>query len=440
MLKVEKLEELSLQDHNNIIERETLDVKAVTEQVIVPMAEEFEKSAYDTLKKYTLKFDATLPQPMVLQKDDLEAAYLRVKKTDERTLNAFAMALENIKEFHSHQKLKDFQVQVGDNTLGTRYQPFDSAALYIPGGKALYPSTAAMGLVPAHLAGVENITLISPPQKEEGRVADIVAAVSYLAGATRVLQAGGAQAVLAAGLGVPELEIEPHDFIYGPGNIYVAAAKNYLFSRNICGIDSFAGPSEVVIIADESANPYYLAHDLLAQAEHDENAIAILLVTDKSIAQETLKHIQDVINKRGSDRSVITTEAIKRNGRILTVNSIEEAVEFSNKFAPEHLEIQTKDNDKVLSSIKAAGSIFAGDHAPVAIGDYFSGTNHILPTNRAARFASGVGVQSFYRRITWQKISRQGLKNSLEPITLMSKVEGLYDEHGYSVVARFENE
>ena len=192
----------------------------------------------------------------------------------------------------------------------------------------------------------------------------------------------------------------------------------------------------MVIIADESANSVYLAHDLLAQAEHDEDASSILLCTDKETAAQTIEEIQKTIQTRNSDRKHITQEAIQKNGYIFLVDKIEEAINFSNEFAPEHLEIQTKDNKYVLSKIRAAGSIFLGSYSPVAVGDYYSGTNHILPTGRVARFSSGISTHSFFRRITYQQCSKEGLKKSEKPVSIMSKAEGLFDEHGYSVLVR----
>ncbi|MBN8223120.1 MAG: histidinol dehydrogenase, partial [Spirochaetes bacterium] len=211
--------------------------------------------------------------------------------------------------------------------------------------------------------------------------------------------------------------------------------------ENLCGIDSFAGPSEVVIIADDSAKPRYVAHDLMAQAEHDENAQAILITTSAALAEKTAGEILASLAKRDDDekRKKITLEAIRRNGRVLLVDSLDEAAAISNRYAPEHLEIQTRENDAVLAKIRAAGSVFVGDYAPVAAGDYYSGTNHILPTMGGARFTSGVSVYSFYRRMTWQKLTRAGLEAAKDAISLMSKAEGLFAEHGYSVLTRFED-
>lgn len=438
-IEIRNLKDLSEKEKSHILDRESLDTASVIEKTVIPLAQQMKADPVKALRDATEKYDGFIPDKPVLEKNDLEKAYRQVKENTPDLLNAFAEAHENLKTFHAEQKPQNFDRDISHNRLGFRFQPFDSAALYVPGGKALYPTTVLMGLTPATIAGVKEVTLLSPPKPETRAVPDIVAAMAYMAGASRILQAGGAQAVLAAAFGVPEYNISPADFIYGPGNIYVAAAKNYLVSANIAGIDSFAGPSEVIIIADSSANPRYLAHDLLAQAEHDENAVAILLCTDRSLAEKVLPEIDKAISERG-ERAAITEESIRRNGHILITGTLDEAVEFSNLFGPEHLEIQTAEDDHVLENITAAGSIFVGEYAPVAIGDYYSGTNHILPTGGAARYGSGVSVHSFFRRITWQKVSREGLRKSLEPITLMSEEEGLYAEHGYSVVTRFEDD
>ena len=438
VITIKQLSELEKSDRENIIYRKSLPVAEIIDTVIKPIAKDIIENPKKALLHYTKKFDGVIPDPLLLEADDLEKSYNRVKEQKPDVLKSFNQAKENITEFHQKQVPSDLEAQVSKNTLGLKFVPFDRAALYVPGGKALYPSTVLMGVLPAQIAGVKEITLVSPPNPVTGCVPEIVQAVAHMAGATRIVQAGGAQAVLAMAHGIAEENILPVDFIYGPGNVYVAAAKNYAFSNNLCGIDSFAGPSEVLIIADDTANPHFLAHDLLAQAEHDENAAAILLCTSESVAEKTIEQIEAALKDR-KDRRAITEKSIRDNGKIFVVSSLDEAIEFSNEYAPEHLEIQTANDDYVLSKIRAAGSIFVGSYAPVAIGDYYSGTNHILPTNRGARFTSGVSVHTFYRRITYQKITKEGLELSADPIKKMSIEEGLFDAHGYSVLARFED-
>lgn len=444
LLRKDRYRDLTPDQKQELFSRQGLDLAAIHNDLIVPLAAAFRANSYQALENAIRRFEAIpprpLPDPLVLGADDLAAAFARVREKEGETIAAFTKAAENIRAFHEAQKLGGFSTEIAGNLLGVNFVPFDRVALYVPGGKALYPSTVLMGVIPARIAGVSDITLLTPPVPESGRVSDIVLAVAHLAGATRVLQAGGAQAIFAAAYGVPELGLEPVDFLYGPGNIYVSAAKIYAAGQNLCGIDSFAGPSEVVIIADDSANARFVAHDLMAQAEHDENAQAILITTSHALAEATEKEILASLARRDDEekRKQITLAAIRRNGRILLVEDLAEAIAIANRYAPEHLELQTRDNESLLQRVRAAGSVFVGDYSPVAAGDYYSGTNHILPTAGTARFASGVSVYTFYRRITWQKLTRDGLARGKDAIATMSRAEGLFAEHGYSVLTRFE--
>lgn len=440
LLRTERYADLSAAERALLFARSGLDLTRVRNEIISPLAAEFRQDAAAALRNAQTRFEGFIPDPMVLNAGDLAEAAARVKSTRPELLEAFGKAAGNIRRFHEAQLQRSFDLEVAGNTLGMKFVPFDRVALYVPGGKALYPSTVLMGVLPARIAGVTDITLLTPPEPTTKRVADVVLAMAHLAGATRVLQAGGAQAVFAAAYGVAELGLEPVDFIYGPGNIFVSAAKIHAAGENLCGIDSFAGPSEVVIIADGSANARYVAHDLMAQAEHDENAQAILLTTSAELAAAVESEITASLARRsdGEKRKQITLESIRRNGRVLLVDTLAQAMEISNRYAPEHLEIQTRENDALLEKVRAAGSVFVGDYAPVAAGDYYSGTNHILPTAGGARFTSGVSVYTFYRRITWQRLSRDGLERGKDPIAEMSKAEGLFAEHGYSVLTRFE--
>jgi len=440
LLKIRRYSELSRDALRQLYSRAGLDLAEVRNTTILPLAAEFRRDSYAALKKAIERFDSQVPTPLVLDRDALKSAAARVQKSNSATYAAFEKAAVNIRAFHEKQRQAGFSAEIAGNTLGVKFIPFDNVALYVPGGKALYPSTVLMGVLPARIAGVSNITLLTPPEPQTARVADIVLAMAHLAGADRVLQAGGAQAIFAAAYGVAELNLEPADFIYGPGNIYVAAAKSHAAGENLCGIDSFAGPSEVLIIADASANARFVAHDLMAQAEHDENAQAILITTSVELAERVEKEIITSLERRNESekRRQITLEAIRRNGLVLIVDSLTEAAAISNRYGPEHLEIQTRDDDAVMAEIKVAGSVFLGAWAPVAAGDYYSGTNHILPTAGAARHASGVSVYSFYRRVTWQRLSAAGLKAGSDAIALMSEAEGLFAEHGYSVLTRFE--
>lgn len=440
LLRTDRYNELSETERAALYAHAGLNLKEVNAQTIEPLAAEFQAHAFAALKAALQRFEGGVPAKLILDQGDLAAAAERAANAHAGTLDAFRLAAANITKFHELQRQPAFSADVAGNELGVRFVPFDRVALYVPGGKALYPSTVLMGVIPARIAGVQDITVLTPPDPVTGSVPDIVLAMAHAAGATRVLQAGGAQAIFAAAYGIPELNLQPADFIYGPGNVYVSAAKIHVAGQNRCGIDSFAGPSEVIVIADDTANARFVAHDLMAQAEHDENAQAILLTTSSLLGERVGVEIERSLAARSDDekRKQITLDAIRRNGRVLIVDSLEDAVRISNRYAPEHLEIQTARNEEILGQIRCAGSIFVGDHAPVAAGDYYTGTNHILPTAGAARYASGVSVYTFYRRITWQKVTRAGLEAGKDAISAMSRAEGLFAEHGYSVLTRFE--
>jgi len=440
LVRVQNYAQLAEPDRLALFARTGLDLEAVRRETIDPLAALFKQNAEQALRHAAQTYEGFVPEQLFLGKAELSAAAERFSAAEPAIMAAFQSAHANILEFHSRQKQADFESEIAGNTLGMKFMPFDRVALYVPGGKARYPSTVLMGVIPARIAGVGHITVLTPPDPVTRRVPDVVLAMAHLAGADRVLQAGGAQAVFAAAHGLPAHNFLPVDFVYGPGNIYVSAAKTHVAGQNLCGIDSFAGPSEVMIIADDTANARYVAHDLMAQAEHDENAQAILLTTSTALAAGVEKEIMAALGRRGDDekRRTITLEAIRRNGRVLIVDSLEQAMEISNRYAPEHLEIQTAQNDTMLALVRAAGSVFVGDHAPVAAGDYYTGTNHILPTVGGARFASGVSVYTFYRRITWQRLTAAGLNRGKDAISEMSRAEGLFAEHGYSVLTRFE--
>ncbi|TFH41569.1 MAG: histidinol dehydrogenase, partial [Chrysiogenales bacterium] len=344
-------------------------------------------------------------------------------------------AKKKIEEFHRLQLRDHSEQRRGDGTtLGVRYQPIDSAAVYVPGGKASYPSSVLMGVLPALIAGVRQITLVTPPGPG-GRVPDVIGAVAAMLGVTTLVKSGGAQGIAAAGLGTES--VPKADIIVGPGNIYVTAAKTYLFSLGVVQIDSMAGPSEVLIIADHRANPRWVAWDLLSQAEHDERAVALLVTTSREVALEVRREIEADISS-GIGRHAIKRASIENNGLILVAESIDRAIEFSNRYGPEHMELMVEDPMAYLDRIRNVGSLFLGDYAPVAVGDYYSGTNHILPTGGAARFSSGTGVETFMRRTTYQHLTRDALAGAREPVDLMSSAEGFQDKHGGSITVRLE--
>jgi histidinol dehydrogenase len=432
MIKIKNYTELTEQDFNDLYYRFGDDFTAIMNDVAIPIAREVKEQGDAAVKKYTEKFDKIKLDSLMATQSEIDAGY---DNTPQEVIEAFKEAKANIEEFHRRQLQEDIKYErAGEATLGVMYQPIDSAAIYVPGGKAKYPSSVLMGVIPAQIAGVENITVVTPPGPD-GKISDAVCAVCKLLGVKNILKSGGAQGIAAIGFGTES--VKKADLIVGPGNIFVTAAKSYLFSLGAVQIDSMAGPSEVLIIADEKANPKWVAWDLLSQAEHDERAMSVLLTTSQELAEKIKKEISQDIES-GTGRSEIKRRAIEDNSLVIIVDSIEKAIDFSNKFGPEHMQFMVTDSMKYLHQIKNVGSLFMGSYAPVAVGDYYSGTNHILPTGGATRFASGVSVETFMRRTTYQYLTEQGLKKAQGPTNIMSKVEGFDDKHGGSINVRFE--
>jgi len=384
----------------------------------------------------TEQFDGVRLTELLVSTEEWKAA----DSVDSSIKDAFAKAHRNIEAFHRVQKdaLEERTAVIEGTTLGFRYAPVETAAVYVPGGKASYPSSVLMGLVPAVAAGVKNRIVVTPPGKD-GAVLPEVLYCARLAGATAVLKAGGAQGIAAAAFGntAPGIDLPPAQAVIGPGNRYVTAAKVLLASTGTVRIDLPAGPSEVLVITDESANAEFVAADLLSQAEHGEDSMAVLVCTSEAFAREVSRWIARGFEERPARRAM-KEASIRQHSYALIVKSMEEAVEFSNLFAPEHLELCVKNPEDLLRRITSAGSVFLGHYAPVALGDYYSGTNHVLPTGRAGLAYSGLGVETFMRRITFQHPTKESLRNALEPILVMSKVEGLEFEHGHSVAVRFK--
>jgi histidinol dehydrogenase len=431
MIEIKKLKSLRRDELEGLFNRFGDDYSSVMIDTVIPIVDDVRENGDDAVKRYTEKFDGVKLKSILASEGEIERGY---KNIPGDIINAFMEARRNIEEFHLHQKKKDIIYSRDDGTtLGVMYQPIERSAIYVPGGKASYPSSVLMGVIPAKIAGAEEITLITPPDSY-GNIPDIILAMCKILDVKRVIKSGGAQGISAAAFGTES--VERSDIIVGPGNIYVTAAKTYLFSLGIIQIDSMAGPSEILIIADENSNPLWVAYDLLSQAEHDEMAYSILLTTSQGLAKRVREEIIDDIESRRG-RYTIKKESISRNGYIFLVESIDEAIDFSSRFAPEHMELMISNPLEYLKRIKNVGSLFLGSHAPVAVGDYFSGTNHILPTGGAARFSSGLSVETFLRRTTFQHLTESALKRACEPITIMSRVEGFDDKHGGSVNIRF---
>lgn len=381
---------------------------------------------------YTARFDGLSMQVNELRvpEDTLQLSALRV---DPFVLQSLREAIRNVRTFHEHQKEGSWEIAKAEQEEGVllaqRISPIGSAGLYVPGGTAAYPSSVVMNVVPAQVAGVPRIVVTTPPRTLAENSA--VAAALVELNITEVYAVGGAQAIAALAYGT---ETVPRvDKITGPGNKYVAAAKKLVFGA--VGIDSIAGPSEVVIIADDSARADYVAADLLAQAEHAEDASAILLTTSDELAGETVVELKR--QAASLPRRAIVEQSLNQYGAIILVTDLEEACAIANELAPEHLELMTKDDEAVSELIREAGAIFFGANTPEAVGDYFAGPNHVLPTGGTARFSSALGVYDFVKRTSLLRYSNDAIKSSAKKIAALAAVEGL-DAHARSVLIRLE--
>jgi histidinol dehydrogenase len=378
---------------------------------------------------YTARFDGVQMRSSELRVSD-ETLHRSALRVGSHVLESLREAIRNVRMFHEHQKEESWEITpVGGVRLGQRITAIERAGLYVPGGTAAYPSSVVMNVVPAQVAGVRRILVTSPPRTLAENPA--VAATLVELNVTEVYAVGGAQAIAAMAYGTET--ITRVDKITGPGNKYVAAAKKLVFGA--VGIDSIAGPSEVVIIADDSARADFVAADLLAQAEHAEDASAILLTTSEELAHSTAAELtrQAALLARQS----IVEQSLARYGAIVLVADLNEACAIANELAPEHLELMTSDDEGVAAQIREAGAIFFGAHTPEVVGDYFAGPNHVLPTAGAARFSSALGVYDFVKRTSLLRYSNEAIKRSAASIAALAAVEGL-DAHARSVLIRLE--
>jgi histidinol dehydrogenase len=419
-----KLEDLSDEDLSSLLQREVglEDILPKVGEILMDVASNGDKAVLS----YTEKFEKAHLESLMVTQDEISAAYDAV---DDDLLQSLAQAAENIEAFHAEQKERDLwmtEIEPGV-MVGQKLVPLDSVGAYIPGGRASYPSSALMTIIPAKVAGVPRIVACTPP-KSDGSIEPLTLVAADLAGADEIYKLGGAQAIAAMAFGTET--ITRVNKIVGPGNVYVTAAK--MLVRGAVEIDFPAGPSEVLIIADGSADPEVIALDMMAQAEHDPSSIAILVTPDAALAKEVSDRVQAMAGS--AERAEIITKSLE-HGAILQSHDLEDAVEFSNAFAPEHLEIITIEPFEVLRNIRHAGSVFLGEFTPVAAGDYASGTNHVLPTSGYARAFSGLNVDAFLKKVTVQMITEDGLRLLEDTITSLANAEGL-KAHAESVKRR----
>ena len=381
------------------------------------------------VEKYTKKFDGFNPNPMQVSAETLKKAWDEIDSNLKRSL---MVAHQRIKKFHEKEIPISFTMRGEHGDIVQRkWRPVKKAGIYIPGGRAAYPSTVLMNAIPATVAGVEKIIMVSPGNTE-GEINKTVLAAAYLSGINKVFRIGGAQAIGALAFGTNQ--IDKVDVISGPGNIYVTTAKKLIYG--FTGIDSLAGPSEILIIADESARSTHIASDLLAQAEHDPLASSILLTTSKKQAKEVLEELYKKIDDH--PRKEICTQSIENWGLIVICENRESCIELSNEFAPEHLEILASDPTKIIEDIENAGAIFLGKWTPEAVGDYLAGPNHTLPTSGNSRFSGSLGVETFMKNTSIIEFNEKSLKANSHDIINLAKSEGLHS-HANSVQERFKD-
>lgn len=388
------------------------------------------KSGDEALKKFTEKFDGAQLTTLKVSQAEIDAAY---ESIDEEFLNVLQEAKQNIIDFHQAQLEKSWLNYKNDGIiLGQKVTPLDRIGVYVPGGKAAYPSTVLMTVLPAVVAGVNEIALVSPPDKD-GNVHPYVLAAAKIAGVQEIYKVGGAQAIAALAYGTET--IRPVDKIVGPGNIYVARAKKYVFGT--VDIDMIAGPSEVCIIADEKQDPVFVAADLLSQAEHDEMAASILVTNSTELAAAVQKEVENQLAQL--ERKDIARQSIDQYGQIFVVDTLDEAFKVANIIAPEHLELLVADPFANLSKVKHAGAIFLGPYAPEPLGDYFAGPNHTLPTSGTARFSSPLGTYDFLKRSSVIFYNQEELEKVKNQVVHFANEEGL-GAHANSIQVRFNRE
>ena len=399
-------------------------ISEIVSEIIENVRENGDKAVND----YTLKFDGKLPQYYEVPLDVIHDA---LEEADEDFVNALLDAMENIAAFHHRQKEQGF-IDPHDNgvILGQRVRGLERVGLYVPGGTAAYPSSVLMNAIPAKIAGVKEIIMVTPPLKDGTPNKDILVAAS-ICGVDRVFLAGGAQAVAALAYGTET--IPKVDKIVGPGNIFVATAKKLLYGK--VDIDMIAGPSEILVVADKTADPKYLAADLMSQAEHDKLASAILITTSEKIADETISELERQV--KDLSRKEIIEKSLSDYGAIIVTDCIDCAIEIANELAPEHLELQVENPLMYIGKIDNAGSVFLGKYAPEPLGDYFAGPNHVLPTSGTARFFSPLSVNSFTKRSSFIYYTEQALLDAKDDIVCIAEKEGL-TAHANAIKVRFE--
>ena len=412
------------------LERRTGETDKKVSEIVSEIIETVRNGGDTAVKNYTKKFDGNLPQYYEVPREIINDA---LTEADQSFVNALLNAQENIADFHNRQKAQGFtNAKPNGVILGQRVRGLERVGLYVPGGTAAYPSSVLMNAIPAKIAGVKEIIMVTPPCKDGTPNKDILVAAA-ICGVDRVFLSGGAQAIAALAYGTEE--IPKVDKIVGPGNIFVATAKKLLYG--IVDIDMIAGPSEILVMADETANPKFVAADLMSQAEHDKLASSILITTDPTLPDKVEAEI--IRQMDYLERKEIIEASLTNYGAILIAQSTEQAIELANAIAPEHLEVVMQNPLEYIGKLDNAGSVFLGAYASEPLGDYYAGPNHVLPTSGTARFFSPLGVDSFIKRSSYTYYTEQALREAKEDIVLIADREGL-TAHANAIKVRFEEE
>lgn len=406
-----------------IRDRSGRDVSGVVSDIVFSV----KQGGDPTLRNYCRMFDGSAPKNLELSEEEIEAA---IKEVPEDVLDTLQEAADRIAAYHKEQVKNGYTVEADGVRLCQRVVPLSKVGIYIPGGTASYPSTVLMNAVPAKIAGVGEIIMVSPPT-DNGSIAPVILAAAKIAGVDRVFRIGGAQAVAALAYGT---ETVPRvDKIVGPGNAYVAEAKKQVFGQ--VGIDLIAGPSEILVVADKGSDAGIIAADMLSQAEHDKMATAVMITTDTFLAERVSEQIEEQLSRL--PREEIARESIEVNGKIIIVDDLDEAIDLANELAPEHLELYLDEAEKYAEKVVNAGSVFVGKNCPEALGDYFAGTNHTLPTAGTARFASPLTVDDFTKSMSLTYYEPEALAYAKDKVALLARQEGL-EGHARSILSRFE--
>ena len=424
MIKILNYEEISKEEIFSRVS-EKINVESVVSEIIENVKNEGDKALFE----YSLKFDKANLNSLLVSKEEFDEAFTLV---DEKFIEILKSAAENIKLFHQKQVRSGFEIKKEDGVIiGQKITPIEKAGLYVPGGTAAYPSTVLMDSIPAKIAGCKEICITTPPNKE-GKVNPVILVSAFIAGVDKVYKVGGAQAIAALAYGTET--ISKVDKIVGPGNAFVAEAKRQVFGK--VSIDMIAGPSEILIIADKNSNPKYVAADLLSQAEHDKMASAVLVCDSMELAKKVSEEVEIQLEKL--PRYEIARASIDDFGKIIVAKDFEDVIKVSNEIAPEHLELVVDNPFDYLDKILNAGSIFMGRYTPEALGDYYAGPNHTLPTSGTARFSSPLSVDDFVKKSQYTYYTEEALEKVYKDVEYFAEKEGL-SAHARSATVRFDN-